>query len=164
METTAAEERKRQELSDYVNAVKGREYSESHLIAVLHRAQEIYRYLRKDVVKDVADMMGLSYSAVWGVATFYHYFDLEPRGDNVISFCLGTGCYVKGIQRIIDEISRKLDAGIGETTSDMRFTLQTSRCLGTCALAPVMMINGKIYGQLTAKKAVSIIERLKDGD
>ena len=93
--------------------------------------------------------------------TFYHYFNLQPRGEYVISVCLGTACYVKGSERILGALKNELKVDVGETTEDMKFTLLTTRCLGTCALSPVMMINGKVYSQVTTKKVASIIHKLR---
>lgn len=155
------EERKMDELKGYIASLQKEEFPNSYLIAVLHRAQDIYRYLRKDVISEVATMTGIPLSTVWGVATFYHYFNLQPRGEYVISVCLGTACYVKGSERILGALKNELKIDVGETTEDMKFTLLTTRCLGTCALSPVMMINGKVYSQVTTKKVASIIHKLR---
>jgi NADH:ubiquinone oxidoreductase subunit E len=148
-------------LKDYIASLRGEEYPNSYLIAVLHKAQDLYRYLRKDVINEIATATGLPVSTVWGVATFYHYFNLTPRGEYVISVCLGTACYVKGAEKILETLKEELNLDVGETTEDMKFTLLSTRCLGTCALAPVMMINGKVYSQLTSKKVKSVIHRLR---
>lgn len=153
--------KKMEELKKFIASVKIKEYSYSYLIAVLHKTQELYRYLRKDVLCEISTLMDIPISAIWGVATFYHYFNLEPRGEYVISACLGTACYVKGAERVISTLKEELNIDVGETTGDMKFTLLTTRCLGACALSPVMMINDKVYSQLTAKKVVGIIHKLK---
>ena len=106
-------------------------------------------------------MLDIPVSTIWGVATFYHYFNLEPRGEYVISVCLGTACYVKGSERILETVRNELGVAAGGTTADMKFTLLTTRCLGTCALSPVMMINNRVYSQLTTKKVVNIINKLR---
>jgi NADH:ubiquinone oxidoreductase subunit E len=153
------------ELREFITTIKEeKEYPNSYLIAVLHKAQELFRYLRKDVINEVAILTDTPVSTVWGVATFYHYFNLEPRGDYVISVCLGTACYVKGAEKVLETLKHELKVDTGETTEDMKFTLLTTRCLGTCALSPVMMINGKVYSQLTSKKVTSIIHKLQQAD
>jgi len=155
------EEKKREALQEFIASLQGREYPHSYLIAVLHKAQELYRYLRKDVINAIATTLQIPVSTVWGVATFYHYFNLEPRGEYVICVCLGTACYVKGSEKVLETLKQELGVNVGETTRDMKFTLLTTRCLGTCALSPVMMINDRVYSQLTTKKAVSILHKLR---
>jgi len=154
--------KKMEELKGFMATLQEREYPHSYLIAVLHRAQEVYRYLRKDVIQEISTMLDIPVATIWGVATFYHYFNLEPRGEYVISVCLGTACYVKGSERVLDTVKQELNIEVGQTTPDMKFTLLTTRCLGTCALSPVMMINNKVYSQLNTKKVVGIIHHLRN--
>jgi NADH:ubiquinone oxidoreductase subunit E len=153
--------KKIEELKGFIANLQGQEYPNSYLIAVLHKAQEIYRYLRKDVIQEISTLLNIPVSTIWGVATFYHYFNLEPRGEYVISVCLGTACYVKGSDRVLETVRNELGVDAGRTTADMKFTLLTTRCLGTCALSPVMMINNRVYSQLTTKKVVNIINKLR---
>jgi NADH-quinone oxidoreductase E subunit len=154
---------KAQELEDYIAQVNLRDNPESCLIAVLHRVQELYGYLSKETISYVAREMRVPLARVMGVATFYHYFKLKPRGKYVISVCLGTACYVKGAPRVMDAIKKELAIGTGETTPDMFFTLQETRCLGACGLAPAIMINDRIYGELTAEKVTEILEKCRSG-
>ncbi len=161
VEGQADDAKKMAELKEFIAGIETREFPNSYLIAVLHKAQELYRYLRKDVVNEIALLTDIPVSTVWGVATFYHFFNLTPRGDYVISVCLGTACYVKGSEKILETLKDELGIGVGETTEDMKFTLLTTRCLGTCALAPVMTINGKVHSQLTTKKVSNIIHKLR---
>lgn len=157
------DETKMEELKQFITSLHEKEYPpNSYLVAVLHKTQELYRYLRKDVINEVSTIMQIPVATIWGVATFYHYFNLEPRGEYVISVCLGTACYVKGAERIIEALKKELDINVGETTKDMKFTLLTTRCLGACALSPTMMINGRVYSQLTAKKIASVIQKLRE--
>ena len=155
------EERKRIELRKFIEDVEKREFPHSYLIAVLHKAQELYNYLRKDVIYEVASSMNIPVSTVWGVATFYHYFNLEPRGKYVIFVCLGTACYVKGAERIVDTLKQELKIDIGQTTEDMLFTLLETRCLGACGISPVMMVNNKVHSQLTSRKVSEIINKYR---
>ncbi len=161
-ETILSDTEKLEELKSFITDLQGREYPHSYLIAILHKTQELFRYLRKDIIQEISKMMHIPVSTIWGVATFYHYFNLEPRGEYVISVCLGTACYVKGGEKILETLKQELGINEGETTSDMKFTLLTTRCLGTCALSPVMMINNRVYSQLNTKKAISIINRLRN--
>jgi NADH-quinone oxidoreductase subunit E/NADP-reducing hydrogenase subunit HndA len=152
---------KLKELKDFMEEAKKKDHPESLLIAILHRAQELYGYLDRSVMDDIALTMNIPTAHIWGVATFYHYFNLKPKGVHAISLCLGTACYVKGAEAVLEAIKKELKIDIGATTQDNLFTLQETRCLGTCGLAPVMMIDEKIYGGLTPKKAVGIIQDIK---
>ncbi|MEA2040538.1 MAG: NADH-quinone oxidoreductase subunit NuoE [Thermodesulfobacteriota bacterium] len=155
------EEKKRIELRKFIEDVEKREFPHSYLIAVLHKAQELYNYLRKDVIYEVASSMNIPVSTVWGVATFYHYFNLEPRGKYVIFVCLGTACYVKGADRILNTLKQELRIDVGQTTEDMLFTLLETRCLGACGISPVMMVNNKVHSQLTSRKVSEIINKYR---
>lgn len=147
------------ELRDYINQYKDKKNFESYLIAVLHKTQELYGYLDKAVMDFIAEEMKIPTSHIWGVATFYHHFNLEPKGKYSISVCLGTACYVKGSQQVLDSIKNYLNIKVGETTENRLFTLEETRCVGACGLAPVVMIDGLVYGKVTPQ---SIIEILKE--
>jgi NADH-quinone oxidoreductase subunit E/NADP-reducing hydrogenase subunit HndA len=110
---------------------------------------------------EVAAALGIPTAHIWGVATFYHYFNLKPIGKYVVSVCLGTACYVKGATQVLEALKKELGVQVGQTTEDMLFTLQEARCLGACGIAPVIMINDKIYGELDAKKTVDIINQYR---
>jgi NADH-quinone oxidoreductase subunit E len=145
------------ELKDYIDSKKDKAHGESYLIDILHKAQGLYGYLKKDVMDFIAEEMNVPTAHIWGVATFYHYFNLKPIGKYVISVCMGTACYVKGATDVLDAIKKELKVKVGDTTSDGMFTLQEARCLGACGLAPVIMANNKIHGELTPKKVLDII-------
>lgn len=150
------------ELSNYMDSIKGEDFPESYLIAILHKAQNLYGYLNNDVMNEIAYKMNIPAAHIWGVATFYHYFNLVPRGKHVISVCLGTACYVKGANDILETLKDELKIKIGETTNDQLFTLQEARCLGACGLAPVIMIDDKIYGTLTPKKVIETLKKYRN--
>ena len=133
--------------------------TEDKLIPILQKVQETYGYLPPDVLKEVSRRTGILTSRMYGVVTFYEQFHLEPRGRHTIKCCRGTACHVKGGASIIKAVKRLLKVDDGETTEDMKFTLETVACLGTCFLAPVMMIDNDYYGNLTQEKVRSIIER-----
>lgn len=152
------------ELKSFIAPLKDQEHSESQLIAVLHKAQHLYGYLPKDILDEIALEMSIPTAHIWGVATFYHYFNLSPQGKHTISVCLGTACYVKGAAKILDAIKRHLDINMGEVTSDGLFSLQPARCLGACGLAPVMMIDEKIHGELSTQKVIEIIEDYRNNE
>ncbi|MGN1419839.1 MAG: NAD(P)H-dependent oxidoreductase subunit E [Acutalibacteraceae bacterium] len=127
------------------------------LMPVLQQAQEIYGYLPVEVQQMVADGMGVHLSEVYGVATFYSQFSLTPKGEHVISVCLGTACYVKGADKILAAIEEELGIKTGECTPGGKFAIEACRCLGACGLAPVMTIDGEVYGKCTPESAVVIV-------
>ena len=161
---TEATQDKLDQLSAFMDEVSQKEYAESYLIAVLHKAQALYGYLPQDVMDQVADKMQIPTAHIWGVATFYHYFNLKPVGKNIVSVCMGTACYVKGADKVLEALKRELDIQVGETTEDKLFTLQEARCLGACGIAPVIMINDKIYGELDSKKTVNLINQYRKAE
>ena len=132
------------------------------LMPVLQGAQAIFGCVSEDVQKVIAEGLGVTLAEVYGVATFYAQFSLHPKGKYLISVCLGTACYVKGSQHILDKLSEILNIPVGGTTPDGMFTLEATRCLGACGLAPVMMINGKVYGRLTPDAVPAIIDEYKN--
>ncbi|MBQ8081077.1 MAG: NAD(P)H-dependent oxidoreductase subunit E [Clostridia bacterium] len=129
------------------------------LMPVLQGAQEIFGCVPIDVQKYIAEKLHTTLSEVYGVATFYSQFSLQPKGEYLISVCLGTACYVKGSQKVLDKLSEVLNVPVGGTTPDGRFTLQATRCLGACGLAPVMTINEEVYGRLTPDDIPGIIAK-----
>ncbi len=145
-----------------------RELIEAHkdqpgaLMPVLQGAQNLFGCVSEDVQKIIADGLGVTLSEVYGVATFYAQFSLRPKGEYLISVCLGTACYVKGSQKVLDKLSELLGVPVGGTTPDGRFTLEATRCLGACGLAPVMTINGDVYGRLTPDQIPAIIDKYKN--
>ncbi|TAM38845.1 NADH-quinone oxidoreductase subunit NuoE [bacterium] len=153
-----SDDRKISELKNFMREAKSKEHPDSQLISILHKTQELYGYLDQEVMSEIAKEMSIPTAHIWGVATFYHYFNLKPTGKHVISVCLGTACYVKGAEEILNSIRQELKIDFGQTSEDKLFTLQEARCLGACGLAPVIMIDDKIYGSLTPKKALEIIK------
>jgi NADH-quinone oxidoreductase E subunit len=131
------------------------------LMPVLQEAQEIFGCVPMDAQEYIADALGTTLSEVYGVATFYSQFSLRPKGRYVIGVCLGTACYVRGSQKVLDRVEKELGIKVGDTSEDGRFTLQATRCLGACGLAPVMMINDEVYGRLTEDEIPSILEKYK---
>ena len=129
------------------------------LVPILQQIQNEYGYLPKEVLTEMSDRTGIAASRIFGVATFYEQFHLEPRGRHTIRCCRGTACHVKGGPNITEELKSQLGVDPGETTDDMRFTFETVACLGTCFLAPVIMVNNDYYGHLTAGKVPEILER-----
>lgn len=134
------------------------------LIPVLHGVQEIYGYLPEEVLQVVSDGLDIPMTEIYGVASFYHFFSLEPKGEHVIRVCLGTACYVKGSQTIVDRLSQELNIQIGKTTPDGKFTLEATRCLGACGLAPVMTVDDKVYGRVTIEDVRRILDEYSRQD
>jgi NADH-quinone oxidoreductase E subunit len=131
------------------------------LIPVLHDAQELYGYLPLEVQEEIADGLGVPLTEVYGVVTFYSQFTLTPKGKYKIGVCLGTACYVRGSQKIMDRVMKELDIELGDTTEDGLFTIDATRCLGACGLAPVLMINDEVYGRLVESDIPKILEKYK---
>ncbi|MBQ7845160.1 MAG: NADH-quinone oxidoreductase subunit NuoE [Clostridia bacterium] len=131
------------------------------LMPVLQEAQNIFGYVPMDVQQIIADGLGTTLAEVYGVATFYAQFSLEPKGEYVVGVCLGTACYVKGSQKVLDKLCEVLEVPVGKTTADGKFTLNATRCLGACGLAPVMMINDEVYGRLVPEDIPGIVEKYR---
>lgn len=129
------------------------------LLPVLQEAQDIYSYLPIEVQRMVADGLSISLSEVYGVATFYSQFSLTPKGEHRISVCLGTACYVKGADKILQAIEEKLGIKSGECTPDGLFSIDSCRCVGACGLAPVMMIDDEVYGKMTVDQIDPILDK-----
>lgn len=131
------------------------------LIPVLQQAQDAYGYLSTEVITIIAQGLDIPLSSVYGVVTFYSQFHLKPRGRFIIRVCAGTACHVRGAKSILNEIQTKLSLKPGETTPDLRFTLETVACIGACGLAPVLMVNDDTHGRLTPAKVHEIIDNYK---
>ncbi len=131
------------------------------LMPVLQEAQEIYGYLPIEVQKIIALRMGVSLEEVYGVSTFYSQFVLNPKGDVSIAVCMGTACYVKGSGDILDKITQILGLPAGSTTPDGKYSLEATRCIGACGLAPVLTVNNEVYGKLTVADVEGILAKYK---
>ncbi len=142
-------------------AIERHKGEQGALMPVLQEAQNIFGYVPMDVQEIIADGLGTTLAEVYGVATFYAQFSLEPKGQYVVGVCLGTACYVKGSQKVLDKLSEVLRIPVGKTTEDGRITLNATRCLGACGLAPVMMVNDEVYGRLTPDQVPDIIAKYR---
>ena len=131
------------------------------LIAVLHKAQSIFGYLPKEVQLHVSRLLDLPAAKVYGVVSFYSFFTEEPRGDHVINVCMGTACFVRGAEIILKEVESDLGVKAGQTTADGRFSIDALRCVGACGLAPVVMVDGKVYGRVKPGELGAIIKELE---
>lgn len=129
------------------------------LMPVLQGAQQIYGYLPIEVQIIIAEGLGLTLAEVYGVVTFYSQFSLNPKGKHPVAICMGTACYVKGAGDILDRMERTLGIGVGGVTADGKFSLEATRCIGACGLAPVFTIGEDVYGKLTPDEAVAALEK-----
>ena len=139
-------------------AMKEHEYDESALLEILHKAQGIYGYLGKDLLMDISQSLNLPPSHVFGVATFYSFFKLKKPGEHVVTGCLGTACYVKGVEEIMQAIEREFNVKRGGSTDDGKLTLLVTRCIGACAMAPTIVVDDEVIGKATKEK---VIEKIK---
>ncbi|MCT4688621.1 NADH-quinone oxidoreductase subunit NuoE family protein [Vallitalea sp.] len=155
---SALTDEKFQELEQYIDAMPT---TKGELIRVLHKAQDIFGYLPEEVQKFVGKKLKLSTAKVFGVVTFYSYFTMIPKGEFNISICMGTACYVRGAEDVLNELKKELDIEVGETTPDGKFSLQSLRCVGACGLAPVVMVEDKVYGRVTPDMVKDILAEYK---
>jgi len=155
---------KNKELNEYIDSLAiGSEINinRGYLIQCLHKAQLIFGYLPEEVQQLISNKLRLNISEIYGVISFYAFFTDIPKGKFKINVCMGTACFVKGAGKILAEFSDLLKIKQGETSDDMKFSLEGLRCVGACSLAPVVMINDKVYGNVTTKKVAMIIADYK---
>ena len=131
-----------------------------NLIQMLNEVQDHYGYIPMYVQKELSEFLSIPMAEIYGVVTFYSRFSLEPQGKYKISVCLGTACFVKGSQKIMDRLTERLKIGPGQTTEDGLFTIDQTRCVGACGLAPVFTVNGEVYGKATVQKLDQVLDEL----
>ncbi|MDK2848919.1 MAG: NADP-reducing hydrogenase subunit HndA [Desulfuromonadales bacterium] len=130
---------------------------EGHLITVLHKAQSLFGYLPEEVQQYVADALNVPVVQVFGVVSFYTFFTMIPKGEYPISVCMGTACFVKGAGKVVDALKQQLQVDVGEVTPDGKFSIDCLRCVGACALAPVVLVGEKVYANVTTDQVKDII-------
>lgn len=131
----------------------------ANVVPILQKVQSKWGYLSKESIYRISRFLGMTENDVFGVATFYAQFRFTPPGDHPIKVCFGTACYVRGIEKVLAKLKEKLKIDVGETTEDRKFSIDIIRCLGCCAIAPVMMIGEEVKGALTPKKAMSVLSK-----
>ena len=131
------------------------------VINVLHKVQGEYGYLPAEVQELVAKELGIPVSRVYGIVSFYSFFTMTPKGEHPISVCLGTACYVRGAEKVLDELKRQLGINVGEVTPDGKFSLTCLRCVGACGLAPVIEVGEKVYGRMTPDRVKDVLSEYK---
>lgn len=131
-----------------------------NLIQILNEVQEFYGYIPKKAQIEISNYLGIPMAEIYGVITFYSRFTLKPKGKYHIAVCLGTACYVKGSSKIMDRLKERLNIEQGETTKDGKFSIEATRCVGACGLAPVFTVNGEVYGKATVQKLDQVLDEL----
>ncbi|MGD1820031.1 MAG: NAD(P)H-dependent oxidoreductase subunit E [Pleomorphochaeta sp.] len=144
------------ELIEFINQWRNKP---GNLIMVLHRVQSEYGYVSRESAEEVSNMLDIPFAKVWGVLTFYHFFKLTKPGKFNIQVCMGTACYLKGGDAIIEELSQVLDLEVGGITDDEKFSLEAVRCIGCCGLAPVMTVGGEVFGKVTKNQIPGILKK-----
>lgn len=132
-----------------------------NLIMVLHKVQGELGYISREAAQKVSEMIGVPLAKIWGVVTFYHFFKLTKPGKYNIQVCLGTACYLKGGDKVIEELNKELGISEGEITTDEKFSLESVRCVGCCGLAPVMTVAGEVFGKVTKEMVPGILAKFE---
>lgn len=132
-----------------------------NLIMVLHRVQQHFGYIPREIAMETAELLGTPLAKIYGVITFYHYFKMTKPGRHEIAVCMGTACYLKGAQQLIDELETLLGCACGESSQDGEFSIQAVRCVGCCGLAPVLTVDGTVHGNLTPDDLPAIIAQYR---
>ncbi len=143
------------------NVIEAHKDMQGPLMPILHEAQHIFGAIPIEVQKVISEKLHLPLAEIYGVVTFYSQFTLEPKGDYLISVCLGTACYVRGAQQLIDKVTELTNVSVGTTSPDGKFSLEATRCIGACGLAPVLTVNEDVYGRLTVSDIPGIVEKYK---
>lgn len=140
------------------------EQDKSNLIQILNEVQEKYGYISTEAQKEISEYLGISMAEVYGVITFYSRFTLKPKGKYNIAVCLGTACFVKGSEKVLDKVKEILKIDVGQTTEDGLFSIEATRCIGACGLAPVFTVNEEVYGKATPETVVEVIKKIKESE
>lgn len=140
------------------------EKNKSNLIQILNQVQEKYGYISTEAQKEISDYLEISMAEVYGVITFYSRFTLKPKGKYNIAVCLGTACFVKGSEKVLDKVKEILKIDVGQTTEDGLFSIEATRCVGACGLAPVFTVNDEVYGKASPELVESVINKIRESE
>lgn len=150
------------QLDDYIDNVP---YKKENLIGILHHAQELFGYLPEKLQLHISQKFDIPAAKVYGVVSFYSFFTMKPRGKHTANVCMGTACFVRGAEKLQEEVEKQLGIKTGQTTDDNLFSLDSLRCIGACGLAPVMMVDGKVYGRTHEPEEVrEVLEKYRPED
>jgi NADH:ubiquinone oxidoreductase subunit E len=155
-------EAKFEELTDYIESVYSAEHPQGSLIAVLHHAQELYGFLSEEVMDHISIVTAVPTAEIYGVATFYSYFKLQPQGKHRLTVCMGTACYIRGAAKLLETIEDILDIKTGETSEDGLFTLDETRCIGACGLAPIVLVDERVYAKVEPEQVKGILGEYRE--
>ena len=136
----------------------------SNLIQILNEVQEYYGYVPEKAMLAISEYLSIPMAEIYGVVTFYARFTLKPKGKYHIAVCLGTACFVKGSEKILDRVKERLGIDVGETTADGKFSIEATRCIGACGLAPVFTVNNEVYGKATVKMMDEVLDKLMENN
>jgi len=159
MEQIATYQDQMNEIVSYIDSIADKETA---LIQVLHRAQNIFGFIPKDVQLLIGNKLDIPVSKVFGVISFYSYFTTEPKGKYVFNVCMGTACFVRNSAAVLKELEKSLHIKVGETTEDKKYSIETLRCVGACGLAPVVMVNQDVFGRVTPEDVAKIVAKYVD--
>ncbi len=162
MEFVFDKEKNKEKIESFKMFMQDNKDTPGLLMPVLQEAQETFGYLPLEIMQLISRTLKIPMAEIYGVATFYSQFTFIPKGKNIISVCLGTACYVKGAQAILEEIENTLGIKAGNTTPDLKFSIDSTRCVGDCSLAPVIVINEDVYAKVTKDKVKALIEKYRN--
>lgn len=162
MEFSFDKEKNKEKIETFRMFVEQHKEDKGALMPVLQEAQIIFGYLPLEILQMISKILFVPMSEIYGVATFYSQFSFIPKGENIISVCLGTACYVKGATTILEEIEKQLGIKTGNTTPDLKFSIDSTRCLGDCSLAPVILINENVYAKVQKENVKEILQKYRD--
>lgn len=157
--TSAQELTFSQELISFINEWKDKP---GNLIMILHKVQEEFSYIPREAAKKISEMLSVPLAKIYGVVTFYHYFKLTKPGRYNIQVCMGTACYLKGGEDLIQELENILGIGVNQVTDDGKFSIEAVRCVGCCGLAPVVVIDGEVFGKLTKDRLPEVLAKFEE--
>lgn len=161
MEFIFNKEENKEKIDAFKSFVEDHKETQGALMPVLQEAQVVFGYLPLEIMQMISRILKVPMSEIYGVATFYSQFSFIPKGKNIISICLGTACYVKGAETILEELENQLGIKAGETTSDLEFSIDSTRCIGDCSLAPVILVNEDIYPKLKKEDVKEILKKYR---